>query len=68
MTHVWFDAERKKELKKLQMSNPSPETQNLSTYFPSSTDTDPQRGGPCSGCVSLCVSLMLHSCHTAPYE
>lgn len=72
MTHQWFDAESKKELKKLQMSNPNAETQNLSTHFASSSDTDPQRwwwwwwvmgagGGGCpwSGCVLLCISLML---------
>lgn len=41
------------------MSNSSPETQNVSRYFPSSSDTDPQEGGPWLGCVSLCVSLML---------
>lgn len=43
MTHRWFDAESRKELKKLQMSNPNAETQNLSTHFASSSDTDPQR-------------------------
>lgn len=65
LSHVWFDAERKKEL---QMSNTSPETQNLSKYSASSADTNPQRGGPGRAVLRSAFPWCLHSCHTEPYE
>lgn len=63
-SEVWC----RKEFKKLQMSNPSPETQNWSIFCPQLWLRPTEGGSPGRAVFRSAFPWCLRSCHTVPYE